>query len=72
MTNTVTTEEDQVGVFIAVDHCPAECIGAHASRSGNRFEDLGPSARAFTNASAASKKALPRGWLFVTTMAALI
>jgi transposase InsO family protein len=42
MTTTVTTEEGQVCVFIAVDHCTGECIGVHASRSGNRFEALEP------------------------------
>jgi transposase InsO family protein len=29
-------------VFVAVDHCTSECIGIHASRSGNRFEALEP------------------------------
>jgi putative transposase len=38
MTTTITTEEGQVCVFVAVDHCNSECIGIHASRSGNRFE----------------------------------
>jgi transposase InsO family protein len=42
MTTTVTTDEGQVCVFIAVDHCTAECIGIHASKSGNRFEALEP------------------------------
>jgi putative transposase len=42
MTTTVTTEEGQVCVFIAVDHCTSECIGIHASKSGNRFEALEP------------------------------
>jgi transposase InsO family protein len=42
MTTTVTTEEGQVCVFIAIDHCTAECIGLHASKSGNRFEALEP------------------------------
>src|SRR5262245_50416519 len=42
MTTTVTTEEGQVCVFVAVDHCTAECIGIHASLSGNRFEALEP------------------------------
>jgi putative transposase len=42
MTTTVTTQEGQVCVFVAVDHCTAECIGIHASKSGNRFEALEP------------------------------
>jgi transposase InsO family protein len=42
MTTTVTTDEGQVCVFIAVDHCTAECIGVHAAKSGNRFEALEP------------------------------
>jgi putative transposase len=42
MPTTVTTGEGQVCVFIAVDHCTAECIGVHASKSGNRFEALEP------------------------------
>jgi putative transposase len=42
MTTTITTEEGQVCVFVAVDHCNSECIGIHASRSGNRFEALEP------------------------------
>ena len=42
MTTTVTTGEGQVCVFVAVDHCTCECIGIHASKSGNRFEALEP------------------------------
>ena len=42
MTTTLTTEEGQVCVFVAVDHCTSECIGIHASPSGNRFEALEP------------------------------
>jgi transposase InsO family protein len=41
-TTTVTAEEGQVFVFVAVDHCTSECIGLHASLSGNRFEALEP------------------------------
>jgi transposase InsO family protein len=41
-TTTVTIEEGQVCVFIAVDHCTAECTGIHASKAGNRFEALEP------------------------------
>ena len=38
----VMTGEGQAAVFIAVDHCSAECVGIHASRSANRFEALEP------------------------------
>ena len=38
----VVTGEGQAAVFIAVDHCSAECVGLHASRSANRFEALEP------------------------------
>ena len=38
----VMTGEGQAAVFIAVDHCSAECVGLHASRSADRFEALEP------------------------------
>jgi transposase InsO family protein len=38
----VTTDEGRAAVFIAVDHCSAECVGVHASRSASRFEALEP------------------------------
>ena len=41
-TTTITLEEGQALVFVAVDHCNFECIGLHASASGNRFEALEP------------------------------
>lgn len=40
MTTTVTAREGRV--FVAVDHCAGECMGIHASLSGNRFEALEP------------------------------
>ena len=42
MTSTLTVEDGQVAVFIAVDRCTAECVGAHAARNANRFEALVP------------------------------
>jgi len=42
LTTTVTTEEGSAAVFVAVDHCTAECVGIHASKSANRFEALEP------------------------------
>ena len=38
----VMTGEGQAAVFIAIDHCSAECVGIHASRSADRFEALEP------------------------------
>ena len=38
----VMTGEGQAAVFIALDHCSAECVGLHASHSANRFEALEP------------------------------
>jgi putative transposase len=42
MTETVTLKEGRARVFVAVDHCSGECVGSHASQSGNRFEALEP------------------------------
>jgi len=38
----VTTGEGQAAVFVAVDHCSAECVGTHASRCAGRFQALEP------------------------------
>jgi len=38
----VMTGEGQTAVFVAVDHCSAECVGVHASHSADRFEALEP------------------------------
>ena len=42
MTTAFTTEHGQVAVFVAIDHCSAECVGLHAARRGTRFEALEP------------------------------
>src|SRR4051794_18178446 len=39
---TTVTGEGQVAVFVAVDHCSAECVGIHAARKATRFEALEP------------------------------
>jgi transposase InsO family protein len=39
---TTLTGEGQVAVFVAVDHCSAECVGIHAARRATRFEALEP------------------------------
>jgi putative transposase len=38
----VVTGEGLASVFIAVDHCSAECVGIHAARRATRFEALEP------------------------------
>jgi putative transposase len=38
----VMTGDGQAAVFVAVDHCSAECVGIHASRGADRFEALEP------------------------------
>ncbi len=39
---TTITNEGQVAVFVAVDHCSAECVGIHAAKRATRFEALEP------------------------------
>ena len=39
---TTITGEGQVAVFVAVDHCSAECVGLHAAQRATRFEALEP------------------------------
>ena len=41
-TATVTVQHGQVAVFVAVDHCSAECVGIHAALNGTRHEALEP------------------------------
>jgi putative transposase len=41
-TSCFTSEEGQVAIFFAVDHCSMECVGIHAAKSGTRFEALEP------------------------------
>ena len=39
---TTITGEGQAAVFVAIDHCSAECAGIHAARRATRFEALEP------------------------------
>jgi hypothetical protein len=39
---TTITGEGQAAVFVAVDHCSAECVGIHAHAQANRFQALEP------------------------------
>lgn len=41
-TTTLTIEDGNVTVFIAVDHCTGECVGIHAAKPGTRYEALEP------------------------------
>jgi len=41
-TATVTVEDGQVTVVVAVDHCTTECVGLHAAKRATRFEALEP------------------------------
>src|SRR3954451_142060 len=40
---TTITGEGQAAVFVAVDHCSAECVGIHAHARATRFQALEPS-----------------------------
>lgn len=39
---TTITGEGQAAVFIAIDHCSAECVGIHADRQATRFQAVEP------------------------------
>jgi putative transposase len=39
---TTITGEGPAAVFIAIDHCSAECVGIHADRRATRFQALEP------------------------------
>jgi putative transposase len=41
-TCTMTVDDGQVTVFVAIDHCSADCVGIHAAKPGTRFEALEP------------------------------
>ena len=42
MTTTLTRQDGQVAIFVAVDHFAADCVGIHAAKHGTRFEALEP------------------------------
>lgn len=41
-TSCLTRREGTATIFVAVDHCAAECMGIHAAARGTRFEALEP------------------------------
>jgi putative transposase len=57
----VMTGEGQAAVFVAVDHCSAECVGLHASRRADRFEALEPVRRAVRERFGAFAKGVAAG-----------
>jgi hypothetical protein len=42
MTTTATADEGEVSVFVAIDHCTAECIGIYASKPSSLFGAMEP------------------------------
>jgi transposase InsO family protein len=53
--------EGQVAVFVAVDHCSAECVGIHAARRATRFEALEPIRQGVRRCFGAFAKEIARG-----------
>jgi len=58
---TTVTGEGQVAVFVAVDHCSAECVGMHAARRATRFEALEPIRQGVRHCFAGFAKDVARG-----------
>src|SRR3982751_2219809 len=58
---TTLTGEGQVAVFVAVDHCSAECAGIHAARRATRFEALEPIRQGVRRCFGAFAKEIARG-----------
>jgi len=57
----VMTGEGQAAVFVAVDHCSAECVGIHASHRADRFEALEPIKQALRERFGAFAKGVAAG-----------
>ena len=57
----VATGEGSAAVFIAVDHCSAECLGIHASPSATRHEALEPVRQAVRRSFGAVGKGVAAG-----------
>src|SRR3712207_243275 len=58
---TALTGEGQVAVFVAVDHCSAECVGIHAARRATSFEALEPLRQGVRRHFGAFAKGIARG-----------
>ena len=57
----VMTGEGQAAVFVAVDHCSAECVGIHAHARATRFEALEPIRQGVRQRFGGFAKAVARG-----------
>jgi transposase InsO family protein len=57
----VVTGEGQAAVFIAVDHCSAECVGIHASPRATRHEALEPIRQAVRGSFGAVAQGVAKG-----------
>ena len=58
---TTITGEGQAAVFIAVDHCSAECVGVHADARATRFQALEPIRQGVRQHFGGFAKAIARG-----------
>lgn len=58
---TTITGEGQATVFIAVDHCSAECVGIHAHARATRFQALEPIRQGVRQHLGGFAKAIARG-----------
>jgi len=58
---TTITGEGQAAVFVAVDHCSAECVGIHAHAQATRFQALEPIRQGVRQRFDGFAKAIARG-----------
>ncbi len=58
---TTVTGEGQAAVFIAIDHCSADCVGIHAALRATRFEALEPIRQGVRRCCGAFGKDVARG-----------
>jgi transposase InsO family protein len=58
---TTITGEGQTAVFVAIDHCSAECVGIHAHARATRFQALEPIRQGVRQHFGGFAKAIARG-----------
>jgi hypothetical protein len=61
MTATFTLGHGQVAVFVAIDHCSAECVGIHVALHGTRHEALEPVRQGLAERFGSVEKGAARG-----------